>query len=124
MKTKQITLPNNIFTMSIHSFNRFDVRYKIKGQIDSESRKHEFVGEYGWELKWSKPNNGFILQNPKVDGTVAIFNETQEYPMGLRRWTISNDNCPLVEKQYLMFTSCNAEQFTCHDGSCIPEENR
>ncbi len=100
------------------------MRYKIKGQVNSESKRHEFVGEYGWELKWSKSNNGFMLHNSKIEGTVAIFNDTQEYPMGLRGWIISNDNCQSLEKQYLLLTSCNTEQFTCHDGSCIPEEHR
>ena len=63
---------NNECTFLLSSV-RFDVRYKIKGQVNSESKKHEFVGEYGWEMKWSEPNNGFMLQNPKVQGTKAIF---------------------------------------------------
>ena len=114
---------NNECTFLLSSV-RFDVRYKIKGQVNSESKKHEFVGEYGWEMKWSEPNNGFMLQNPKVQGTKAIFNDTQEYPMGLKSWKIINDNCQSLEKQNLMFTSCSNDQFTCNDGSCIPEDNR
>ena len=44
--------------------------------------------------------------------------------MGLRKWTIINDNCPTLEKQYLQFSSCSVGEFTCSDGSCIDQKNR
>ena len=44
------------------------------------------------------------------------FNALKEYTL--------NDNCKSFEKHHLLFTSCGTDQFTCFDGSCIPEENR
>ena len=43
---------------------RFDVKYKIDGKVNPKTQKHEFIGEYGWQLKWSESDLGFKLQNP------------------------------------------------------------
>ena len=86
--------------------------------------KHVFIGETGWELKWSQPYLGFKLENSDQPNVKAIYNDTQEYPLGMRKWTIINDNCPSLPKNYLLFTSCGIEEFSCNDGSCIPLGNR
>ena len=58
------------------------------------AEKHIFIGETGWELKWSQPYLGFKLENSDQPNVIAIYNDTQEYPLGMRKWTIINDNCP------------------------------
>lgn len=99
------------------------MRYKIKGLVNGTSLKHEFIGEYGWEMKWSSSFNGFIIERQN-ESAYAVYNDTLEYPLGLKAWTIINDNCPTIKDQYLLFSSCNYNQFTCNDGSCISVENR
>ena len=79
-----------------------------------------FTGETGWEIRWSKLYLGYKLENPDLPNVTAIYNDTQEYPLGVRKWTIINDNCPSLPSKYLLFTSCTIEKFTCRDGSCIP----
>lgn len=44
--------------------------------------------------------------------------------MGLKKWTIINDNCPTLVNQELLFSSCTSGQFTCNDGSCIDQQHR
>ena len=54
---------------------RFDVKYKIDGKVNPKTQKHEFIGEYGWQLKWSESDLGFKLENPHwktVTGKIAI----------------------------------------------------
>ncbi len=63
----------------------FDVKYKIKGNVSAESRKHEFIGEYGWEIKWFNDVNGFLLSSSDKPDVTAIYNDTQEYPLGLKK---------------------------------------
>ena len=89
-----------------------------------DANKYVFIGETGWELKWSESYLGFKLENSDQLNVRAIYNDTQEYPLGMRKWTIINDNCPSLPKNYLLLTSCGMENFTCNDGSCIPLGNR
>ena len=88
------------------------------------AEKHIFIGETGWELRWSQSYLGFKLENSDQPNVIAIYNDTQEYPLGMRKWSIINDNCPTLPNNHLLFTSCGIEEFSCDDGSCIPLENR
>ena len=83
---------------------------------------HHFVGENGWEMKYSAEQNGFTIQKdgPEFEKIIAIHNDSMEYPMGLRYWYIQNDYCNANSKIPLMFSSCLQNEFSCDDGSCIP----
>ncbi|XP_076049639.1 uncharacterized protein LOC143030375 [Oratosquilla oratoria] len=48
---------------------------------------------------------------------------TYEYPIGLREWDVSGDDCP-GQRKFLKLTSCKNHEFTCNDGSCVPIERR
>ena len=50
---------------------------------------------------------------------VAVYNDTQEYPLGLKKWNIFNDNCPGNGERWLTFSSCSKDEFTCNDGACV-----
>jgi hypothetical protein len=39
--------------------------------------KHVFIGETGWELKWSQAYLGFKLENSNQPNVRAIYNDTQ-----------------------------------------------
>ena len=101
---------------------RFDVKYKFDIEVETNGY-HEFFGERGWTLHWSETYKGFILDNPLGyllnDDVIAIYNDTQEYPLGLKKWNIMNDNCPGNGEHYLSFSSCSKSQFTCNDGACV-----
>ena len=41
--------------------------------------------------------------------------------MGRKQWLLDDRKCDLSDsKTWLTFTSCNEDQFTCTDGTCIP----
>ena len=94
---------------------RFDGWYKILSSDHFLNRddSHKLIGETGWEIKWSDQNHGFILESSEeqYNWVKAIYNDTQEYPMGLRKWNILNDNCPKISKHYLLLTSCQKVAF-------------
>ena len=50
---------------------RFDAKYKINGKVNPNTKKHEFNGEYGWQLKWSDSDLGFRLQNPNIENVIG-----------------------------------------------------
>ena len=94
---------------------RFDGWYKIlsSDHFLNKEDSHKLIGETGWEIKWSDQNHGFILESSEeqYNWVKAIYNDTQEYPMGLRKWNILNDNCPKISKHYLLLTSCQKVSF-------------
>ena len=102
---------------------RFDVKYKFNIKVETNGY-HEFFGERGWTIRRSETHNGFILEKPigysLDDPIIAVYNDTQEYPLGLKKWNIMNDNCPGNGEHFLSFSSCTKSQFTCNDGACVP----
>ena len=84
---------------------RFDVNYKFDINVETNGY-HEFFGERGWTLHWSEKYKGFILDKPlgsTLDNIIAVYNDTQEYPLGLKKWNIMNDNCPGNGEHYFTF---------------------
>ena len=39
--------------------------------MNATSKKHEFIGEYGWQLRWSESDSGFKLENSKIKNVIG-----------------------------------------------------
>ena len=63
----------------------FDNRFKLVG-TDPVTKKLHFIGINGWILKYDFDSKGFVLRNSKRAHPYAAFNDTQHYPMGLKKW--------------------------------------
>ena len=103
----------------------FDTRYKISGKADPVTKNQFFIGQFGWYIKFNNSHQGYLLSKPNLANPFAVYNDTFDYPLGLRKWIVDkNDNCPILTQYELLFTSCSVGEFTCNDGSCIPIEKR
>ena len=45
--------------------------------MNPNTKKHEFNGEYGWQLRWSESDLGFRLENPNHNVTGSVHNCVQ-----------------------------------------------
>ena len=108
---------------------KFDIRFKMSVVPDNETGSLYFIGQFGWSLnkiKVKKENSnetvmGYGLYKPGELEPFAVYNDTDDYPMGYKKWVVNGkwDNCPTLSNYTLTFSSCGLGEFTCNDGSCI-----
>ena len=89
----------------------FETRFKISGEPDNETGDLYFIGQFGWQLRRKKDKNGNItmgygLYQPGKNNPLAVYNDTNDYPMGYKKWVVKGgwDNCPTREKYNLSFS--------------------
>ncbi|ROT79297.1 neurotransmitter gated ion channel [Penaeus vannamei] len=82
-----------------------------------------FHGTYYTKMWWD--NTTWVMASrllPKLKAKM-ILKDPDDYPVGLRQWLISGDNCP-AEKVDLLLTVCGEESFPCNDGTCVHMSQR
>ena len=85
----------------------FETRFKISGKPDPETGAQYFIGQFGWKL--SRIGNepmGYGLYRPGDLAPLAVYNDTNEYPMGYKKWVVEGewDNCPTLANYNLTFS--------------------
>ncbi|XP_068203413.1 uncharacterized protein [Palaemon carinicauda] len=90
-----------------------------------ENDKYDLVFDGVWHTMIMFENNNWVIKSrlyEEITGTM-ILKRKGEYPVGVHEWKISGDRCT-QEKTKFLLTSCNKDQYTCNDGSCIPKDAR
>ena len=93
---------------------------------DGNEQRRSFAGNYGWELSWNSEISAWKLFSKKYPETYATQSDSL-YPLGRKKWAVFDDKCNIkggMEELFLTFSACNADEFTCESGNCIPMEMR
>ena len=110
---------------------KFETRFKMSVFPGNETGNLYFIGQFGWSLNKIQIRNennetvgigmGYGLYKPGELEPFAVYNDTDYYPMGYKKWNVNGkwDNCPTLTNYTLTFSSCALGEFTCNDGSCI-----
>lgn len=91
--------------------------------IHPEKGKLVFRGYYQYEI--AEDAGEWVWRNVISDTVIARLPPIEgQWPMGRHNWTMESDVCQRKGVQVLQLSSCNQEQYTCRDGSCIPRLQR
>ncbi|XP_070000776.1 uncharacterized protein [Penaeus vannamei] len=82
-----------------------------------------FDGKEHSRLYWN--SSAWVIVSRRHPGIRAsmVMENPEEYPIGLHTWEVEGDACG-KEKVQLQLTSCNRDEFTCNNGSCIAKARR
>ena len=98
---------------------RFSLIDPDKGSAD---RYGTFVGTTGWVINFDKVDNTWKIEHKAYMGNTIKLLDSSRRPFGKKTWEVGNyicaqgDTVPLV----LLLSNCDADQFTCNDGTCVP----
>lgn len=76
-----------------------------------------------WEIRGMSKKKG----ETTLYAELKLNSQTLRYPLGLFSWTLLKDAClnqPESRQVQLKLSSCNNDQFSCSDSTCIPLKNR
>ena len=107
--------------------SNFDYHYGWTGEL-SNGEKYNFRGFSNSFLYWDDENQYWKIEQNSNPSIYAISNNTVgPYPIGTNKWYFFNDNIAcinsrnkILENVYvedINLSSCNSNQFNCHDGT-------
>ncbi|ROT70079.1 putative leucine zipper transcription factor-like protein 1 isoform X2 [Penaeus vannamei] len=111
---------NSIKVRGLCKESHFDRELHIH---DTVNLKPIFHGTYYSKLWWD--NTTWVMASRLLPDLEArmIINDPEDYPIGLRQWRITGDECPAGEVD-LLLTVCGEESFPCNDGTCVHMSQR
>ena len=99
----------------------FDVQYRWTGETSENSNKYLFRGFSKSFIHFDVTIQQWKLSLYSTNETFAVCQNSHcgEYPLGLREWTMTNDECnqDKVETVRLNFNACSRDEFNCLDGT-------
>ena len=98
----------------------YQVRNDERGYVTYYGFENTIIYYQDKEDRWALK----LANNAAVTGTVM--SSLNSLALGTHLWTVHNDDkCGRgIVKIPLSLTTCQEEEFTCHDGLCVPLENR
>ncbi|XP_042221874.1 uncharacterized protein LOC121866320 [Homarus americanus] len=101
----------------------YDSHYVIYGYKRS---RPFFRGYTGTNLTWD--GKEWLLEHPnRAAKSSLIPPASMNFPVGRREWVVSGGGCTDAQNTTqltLTLTTCNSQQFTCGDGTCLPMAQR
>ena len=91
-------------------------------QPNERDRYGTFTGMTGWTLEFDKGDSVWKIHHKGFPENTMKLLDSSRRPFGKKTWEVSKYVCaqgktvPLV----LQLSNCNADQFTCNDGTCVP----
>ena len=98
----------------------------IEPKEDTVDRLGTFAGTTGWVVGYNETLETWTVSHYAfVDDGVIMLDQSRR-PFGKKTWLVSNYECNQGEdtKLQLLISSCNDDQFTCNDGTCIHLQKR
>ena len=71
--------------------------------------------------------NAWLLFDMKENTTIAMFNTSNQFPLGRQQWVLTD---PLLcsesdpGKMQMMLSSCGEDRYSCSDGTCVEIEKK
>ena len=89
-------------------------------------RPGTFIGITGWTLDYSEQKSTWTIHHPNYKKNTVALVDNKRRPVGKNAWNVENYECNFGEPQvmYLQISSCEENQFTCTDGTCIDFDSR
>ena len=89
-------------------------------------RPGTFVGITGWILKFNAQGNNWIISHTSYKQNSITLWDTKRRPFGKSSWVVDNYACNLGRTKILelQISSCETDQYTCNDGTCISFDSR
>ncbi|XP_076039355.1 uncharacterized protein LOC143024437 [Oratosquilla oratoria] len=122
----QFDKPLFFYLRGLCTNSHFDRRYYVYG---TENGMPVFLGTQNSKIVWmdvkADGHNGgtwklIDIQDPTI---YAELLDPSMYPISTNPWRLVHDNCE-EEVISLKLTTCNQDQYTCSDGSCIHSSKR
>ena len=84
------------------------------------------LGTTGWIIHFDRKLEKWQIKHQGFPHSTLTLLGSARRPFGKQVWEVANYTCNLDETQnlHLQLSACYENQFTCHDGTCIPLEFR
>ena len=98
-----------------------DVVYSILEMDDGHTRYGTFVGATGWVLEYDEVDETWNIEHYAYQDRKLILLDSNRRPFGKQTWMVKKDVCNKEKDTavLLLLSSCDSDQFTCDDGTCI-----
>ena len=103
-----------------------DVIFSLVRPTEQSERYGTFVGATGWLIEYDASDSTWIIAHYAYKDKDLKLLDSSRRPFGKQTWLVRNDVCNKGEDSSvkLLLSSCDDDQFTCDDGTCIPIDFR
>ena len=103
-----------------------DVIYSLVRPTEEKERFGTFVGTTGWVIQYSAGSQAWTIAHYAYRDKDLKLIDSNRRPFGKQTWLVKNNACNKGKDSAmkLLLSSCNDDQFTCDDGTCVAIEFR
>ena len=103
-----------------------DLIYSLVRPSEDKERYGTFVGTTGWVIQYNSTLETWTIAHYAYKDKDLKLLDSNRRPFGKQTWLVKNDVCNKGEDAAtkLLLSSCNDDQFTCDDGTCVAIEFR
>ena len=122
----QFDKPISLSLAGLCSDSPVDLIYSLVRPSEEKNRFGTFVGTTGWVIQYNSTLKTWTIAHYAYKDKDLKLLDSNRRPFGKQTWLVKNDVCNKGEDSStkLLLSSCDDDQFTCDDGTCVAIEFR